>query len=230
MRRPAVRLARKMRRLAVLTALLAGALLATPAQAQGRGSAPGDFDFYVLSLSWSPGFCAIEGDRKRNEQCRRGSGYGFVVHGLWPQNERGFPTECSAFERSPSRFAMEKAREVLPTEGLARHQWRKHGTCSGLSPADYFAATARARQAVKIPAAFANEGALPSEIAPLDLERAFAAANPGLRPDMMAVTCQRSQLQEVRICFTKDLRGFRPCPEVDRDACRVRDLRVEPVR
>ncbi len=94
----------------------------------------GQFDFYVLALSWSPGFCqAGGGDEKGRDQCRTGAGHGFVVHGLWPQFERGFPTQCQPANVSPSRIAMETAREVFVEEGLARHQWRKHGTCSGLS-------------------------------------------------------------------------------------------------
>lgn len=219
-----------MRHLIAAAVLLTLAGIGPAALAQGRGSAPGEFDFYVLALSWSPGFCALEGDRKNNPQCRDGSGYGFVVHGLWPQLERGFPTECSAVDRSPSRIALERARGVLPTEGLARHQWRKHGTCSGLSPSDYFAATAKAREAIVIPAAFASKPDKPQSWVPLDLERAFVAANPGLRTDMMSVSCARNQLKEVRICFSKDLRGFRTCPEVDRDSCRTREISVEPVR
>ena len=28
-----------------------------------------DFDYYVLSLSWSASFCDIEGDAKQSDQC-----------------------------------------------------------------------------------------------------------------------------------------------------------------
>jgi ribonuclease T2 len=211
----------------VMALALAGV---APALPQSRtGGTPGEFDFYVLALSWSPGFCALEGDAKNRDQCNAGTGLGFVVHGLWPQNEKGFPTECGPSGRTPSRVALEQARGVYPDEGLARYEWRKHGTCSGLSPSDYFAATRKAREAIVIPPQFVNAKQAQTWV-PIDLERAFIAANPGLRTDMIAVACKRNMLQEVRICMTKDLRSFRTCEEVDRGGCRTRQITADPVR
>jgi ribonuclease T2 len=216
-----------------LAALLLSALpLSIPALAQDRtvrGGAAGEFDFYVLALSWSPGFCSLEGDRKSREQCQTGSNLGFVVHGLWPQNERGYPTECGPQGRSPTRQSMDVANSVFPAEGLARHQWRKHGTCAGTSPTEYFNDVKRARAAVTIPPEFVRVNAA-KEMSPQDIERVFTAANRGLRADMMSVACRRSQLQEIRICFSKDLRSFRPCDEVDRGGCRTREITVQPMR
>lgn len=213
--------------------LLTVCALVGPAQAQGRdgrGGVPGDFDFYVLALSWSPGFCELDGGRGRNrEQCAPGANLGFVVHGLWPQYERGYPSDCGPSGRTPSRLAMEQAEGLFPTESLARYQWRKHGTCSGASPADYFADVRRARDKVAIPPAL-QKGDGERSWTVLDLERAFVAANPGLRSDMMSVSCRRGVLEEVRICFGKDLRGFRTCGEVDRSGCRARDVRVNAIR
>ena len=77
------------------SAALAASLIVagSPAGAQmRRGSAPGDFDFYVLALSWSSGFCELGGAEKARKQCAPGAGLGFVVHGLWPQFDRGFPS------------------------------------------------------------------------------------------------------------------------------------------
>ncbi|WP_091856655.1 ribonuclease T2 family protein [Bosea robiniae] len=217
-----------MKRLLVAAGLaLFGFTAAGHAQGFGqRSAAPGDFDFYVLALSWSPGFCELDGDRTRNrEQCGEGSGLRFVVHGLWPQNERGYPSDCGPAGRSPSRIAMEQAEGLFPTEGLARYQWRKHGTCTGSSPSDYFRDVRRAREKVVIPPALAKADHDQSWTA-IDLERAFAAANPGLRPDMMSVACKRGVLQEVKICFTRDLRDFRTCQQVDRSGCRAREFTV----
>jgi ribonuclease T2 len=197
------------------------------AQGYGRGGGtPGDFDFYVLALSWSPGFCELDGNRSRDrEQCADGAGLRFVVHGLWPQNERGYPSDCGPAGRTPSRIALEQAEGLFPTESLARYQWRKHGTCTGSSPADYFRDVRRARDAIVIPPALAKVERDQSWTA-IDLERAFVAANPGLRTDMMSVACKRGALQEVRICFGKDLRGFRSCQQVDRSGCRAREFTV----
>ena len=216
-----------MKRLLVAALALFGFAGAGHAQGFGqRGGAPGDFDFYVLALSWSPGFCELDGDRSRNrEQCGEGAGLRFVVHGLWPQNERGYPSECGPAGRSPSRIAMEQAEGLFPTEGLARYQWRKHGTCTGSSPSDYFRDVRRAREKVVIPPVLAKADRDQTWTA-IDLERAFAAANPGLRPDMMSVACKRGVLQEVKICFTRDLRDFRSCQQVDRSGCRSREFTV----
>lgn len=199
------------------------------ASAQGfgsRGGTPGEFDFYVLALSWSPGFCELDGDRTRNrEQCGESSGLRFVVHGLWPQNERGYPSDCGPAGRSPSRLALSEADGLFPSESLARYEWRKHGTCSGSSPGDYFRDVRRARDKVAIPPALAKVDRDQSWTA-IDLERAFVAANPGLRTDMMSVACKRGVLQEVRICLSKDLREFRSCQQVDRSGCRAREFTV----
>jgi len=213
----------------VALALLAAGLPAASQPRETRGAAMGDFDFYVLALSWSATWCAITGERRGAKQCDPGRNPGFVVHGLWPQHERGYPAFCTPEGRNPSRRAMDIAEDVLPDSGLARHQWRKHGTCSGLPPEGYFSATAAARRKVRIPAALEAPRET-SRFAPLEIERAFAEANPGLRPEMMAVTCERGMLEEVRICLTRDLRAFRPCPEVDRDSCRTREISVPPSR
>ncbi len=192
-------------------------------------SIPGQFDFYVLSLSWSPGFCQEGGDDKGRNQCKVGSNLGFVVHGLWPQYDHGFPSDCAAAQRSPSSMALKTTDGVYPEEGLARYEWRKHGTCSGLSPTDYFASAKAARDAVVVPQPFkdARQG---QRWTPIDLERAFIAANPRLRPGMLAAVCQHGVLEEVRICFSKDLKGFTDCPEVARSRCRAPEMAVPPER
>jgi ribonuclease T2 len=188
-----------------------------------RGDAPaGGFDFYVLALSWSPGFCDSVGGS--HDQCEPGKGLGFVVHGLWPQYERGFPSDCEG-PRSPSRIALERANGVFPDERLARYEWRKHGTCSGKSPSDYFADVARAREGVTIPPLFVKP-TRDQTFTPIDIERAFYEVNPRLRPGMMAVSCRRDVFEEVRICLSKDLREFRACPEVVQHGCRRREITV----
>ncbi|MCB5173799.1 MULTISPECIES: ribonuclease T2 [Microvirga] len=214
---------------------LAGALwlAVLPATAQPvrevRGAPAGAFDFYVLALSWSPGFCETSGSAGKRRQCDEGSGLGFVVHGLWPQNEQGYPSFCEPGGRFAPRAAVEEASGLFPDDNLARYQWRKHGTCTGESPSGYFRAVRRARELVRIPDSFSNvtSGA---KVMPVEVERAFAAANPNLRPDMIAVSCGRRVLQEVRICLDRDLRGFRTCPEVDRSGCRAGEVTIPPVR
>ena len=203
---------------------------AAPArQARRAPLASAAFDFYVLALSWSPGFCDTGGQEKSPQQCSGGRDLGFVVHGLWPQNTRGYPSNCDAGSRFPTRAALESVTDLYPDTGLARHEWRSHGTCTGLSPTDYFTAVRQARAAITIPPGL-RQPSEPQTLAPLAIARAFMAANPGLRADTMAVTCRGGDLAEVRLCLAKDLRGFVSCPEVVHDACRTPDVSVLPVR
>jgi ribonuclease T2 len=212
-----------------LFAFAALAITAFPATAQRNSGTAGEFDFYVLALSWSSGFCEVEGDNKGRDQCAVGKGLGFVLHGLWPQYEKGFPSECGPAGRTPSRAAMDIAKDVFPSEQLARYEWRKHGTCAGSSPTDYFRDAKAAKDKVVVPKEF-QKPEKESRWSPIDIERAFIAVNPGLRADMIAISCKKSVLNEVRICLTKDLRSFRTCEEVDRGGCRTREITVPPVR
>jgi ribonuclease T2 len=195
---------------------------------RGSASTPGDFDFYVLSLSWSSGFCETPAAARARGQCDAGANLGFVVHGLWPQYEHGYPSDCGPAARFPSRAALQRAQGLYPNEGLARHEWQKHGTCSGKSPTDYFADVRRARDSIIIPGPFvaAKEK---QTWTPIDIARAFIAANTRLRPGMLGVACANGVLQEVRICFSKDLRNFRACPEISRRGCRAREISVPPI-
>ncbi len=203
---------------AVLVVLLGLATLAPSlAAAQGRGRA-GDFDFWVLSLSWSPSWCEATGDARRDVQCNRP--FGFVVHGLWPQWENGFPSDCPTREPPPSPEVVRAMLDVMPSPGLVRHEWRTHGTCSSLSAESYFRVIRRVFAAITIPEAHRSPDR-PRMVAPAEVERAFAAANRGLDGDEIAVLCDGRRLQEVRLCLNKDLSGFRRCPEVDRRACRL---------
>lgn len=190
-------------------------------------SAPGDFDFYVLALSWSSGFCTTPAAARAQGQCDRGAHLGFVVHGLWPQYEHGFPSDCAPAAASPSRIALQGAVGLYPDEGLARHEWRKHGACSGKSPTDYFNDVRRAREAIVIPPPF-QDAKENQTWTPIDIERAFIAANRRLRPGMIGVACAQGVLQEVRICLSKDLRDFHACPEVSRRGCPVGQVAVPP--
>lgn len=213
---------------AVLAAAAFLLFIASPASAQRGGGTPGTFDFYVLALSWSPNYCETKGGQRGSRQCESGSNLRFVVHGLWPQYDRGFPSNCGT-DRFVPRSALDEAGGVFPDEGLARHEWRQHGTCSGLPPSEYFRAVRAARDKVRIPEALASLDH-ESRTTPMAIERAFMDANPGLRLDMVSVQCRKGNLEEVRICLTRDLRGFTSCPDVDRRACRFGPVRVTAPR
>ncbi len=205
-------------------------LLTVAGQAAEPEHTAGQFDFYVLALSWSPSWCASQGDRAASTpQCAGPRPFGFVVHGLWPQYERGFPETCPVSVPGPDRAAVDGMLDLMPSPGLVRHQWRKHGTCSGLAPAAFFAAVRKAAGRVTVPPAFVDPQG-PAMVSPDAVEAAFLAANPGLPADAIAVTCDRRRLGEVRVCLDRDLKGFRPCAEVDRRACRSDRVQMPAVR
>ena len=208
---------------------VAAALGAAPAQEQSQRHQPGKFDFYVLALSWSPSFCkdTEERGRESNDQCR-GRPYAFVVHGLWPQYERGFPRDCQVPAPRLNRELMNSMLDLMPAPRLIYHEWDQHGTCSGLAAQAYFDLVRKAREAVKIPDVYTAPRATLT-VAPDEVEEAFVKANPGLSRAAIAVTCGSTRLSEVRVCMGKDLK-FRDCNEIDRRACRRDKLIMPPVR
>jgi ribonuclease T2 len=215
----------------IRTAIFAGLLLTAidPAFAQSQQNQPGKFDYYVLSLSWSPSFCRETEERGREggEQCR-GRPYAFVVHGLWPQYERGFPRDCQVPAPRLNREIMRSMLDLMPAPRLVFHEWDSHGTCSGLAAQAYFDLVRKARGTVKIPETYSGPKATLT-VTPGEVEDAFVKANPGLSQTGMAVTCNSTRLSEVRICMSKDLK-FRDCAEVDRRACKRDKLIMPPVR
>lgn len=201
---------------------------AAPASAQERGDVAGRFDYYLLSLSWSPSYCAESAGRDP-VQCGRDRRFAFVVHGLWPQNERGWPSACkTAYARDVHPTLKQSMLDIMPSPRLVEHEWDEHGVCSGLSPQAYFALTRRARERVVIPAQFENLSRTLMTTG-FDVESAFLAANPGLKRDMIAVQCDRTRLREVRICMTK-AGAFRSCGRDVRDRCGSERVAMPPVR
>jgi ribonuclease T2 len=223
-------------RFPISVGLLAAAVLtgiAGTASAQDRRqNAPGEFDFYVLSLSWSPSFCeaaAERGNTGRSQQTQCGGRpFSFVVHGLWPQYEHGFPDYCQRPSPRLDRNIMTSMLDLMPAPGLIFNEWDKHGTCSGLGARAYFETIRKARSAVKIPEQYL-ELSETKTVAPAEVEEAFIKANPGLSAAAIAVTCDKTRLSEVRLCMSKDLQ-FRACEEIDRRACRRDQVEMPPMR
>jgi ribonuclease T2 len=207
--------------------------IAEPASAQDRRqNAPGEFDYYVLSLSWSPSYCEEASERGgsgRSQQIQcEGRPFSFVVHGLWPQYEHGFPNYCQRPSPRLDRNIMSSMLDLMPAPGLIFNEWDKHGTCSGLGARAYFETIRKARSAVKIPEEYLDLSA-PKSVPPAEIEDAFLRVNPGLSKSAIAVTCSKTRLSEVRICMSKDLQ-FRACEEIDRRACRREQVVMPPIR
>lgn len=205
----------------LLAALLL--LLATPLRAANAQT--GDFGYYVMALSWSPTFCALTGDREGSKQCQDGSLTGFVLHGLWPQNQDGWPEFCSTSQPDPSRNDTAAMADIMGSSGLAWHQWKKHGRCTGLSSEAYFDASRKAFSSVRIPDVFRDltkDVELPVSV----VEEAFIEANPGMIANGITITCDEERIDEVRICLSKDLE-LRECGDDVRRDCRMLDALME---
>lgn len=201
------------------------ALLTSPAYAEDRA---GEFDYFVLSLSWSANWCALEGDSRQSPQCDDSTDFGWVMHGLWPQYDYGYPANCSTSARPPSRQQTEAMADIMGTSGLAWYQWNKHGVCAGLPADDYFALAREAYGKVTRPEVFRKLDktvTLPASL----IEDAFVRDNPDLPRDGITITCQQGYIQEARICLTRDL-DFRTCgADVIRD-CALTSAQFDPMR
>lgn len=172
--------------------LLLSALLALAGAGASAEGPP--FDYWILSLSWSPEYCSIN---ISDVECREP--YGFVVHGLWPQRERGRPSRCGDRTRVPKELVL-RMLPLMPSERLIQHEWREHGSCSGLEQPEYFDVVERVRRKLAIPAAYqAPSERLVSNVG--ELKRSFLAVNPDLEEEDLALKCRSHWLSEVRVCF-----------------------------
>ena len=185
-----------------------------PVGAQNRA---GEFDHYILALTWMPAFCRLEGASRGDERCAQGRRAGWMVHGLWPQHPGGaWPEYCPTAQ--PALYG---------SSGAAWHQWNKHGRCTGLSAADYYALTRAALARLALPEVFERVDR-PLRLAPQVIEDAFIEANPALSPAMMVTSCREGLLVELRLCLTRDL-DPRPCDPGTR-ACRLPAADLLPPR
>lgn len=193
----------------------------------GSGEA-GKFDYYVLSLSWSPEYCAGRTSGGDDQQCGGARRFGFVVHGLWPQYERGgYPESCPPLSRVPPSI-VKSMLPLMPSPQLIEHEWETHGTCSGLDVNAYFQTIQKAFATVKVPDDF-KAPIQQIEIAPAAVNSKFISANPSFPPDSVKVQCRARYLSEVRVCLTKDLKP-RPCARDVRDTCRGDSIIMRPLR
>ena len=210
-----------------VTRLIAAILVllsALPASASDRD----EFTHYVLSLSWNATWCRIEGDARRADQCDARHALGFTLHGLWPQGERGWPEYCRTNARDPSKRMSNSMRDIMGSGGLAWHQWKKHGRCSGLGAQEYFDLSREAYEKINRPAILRKLDKQ-VKISPAVVEKAFLEANPDLRANQLAVTCRDGFVQEVRVCLSKALVPRACTPKTER-GCRAKSALLPPMR
>jgi ribonuclease T2 len=221
-----------------VAALALAALIAFPTNGEARsrgqhgsGGEPGQFDYYALALSWSPTYCESRGPRgDGGPQCNGPRPFAFVLHGLWPQYTRGWPQNCQTGERPwVPQETIDEMIDIMPSKRLIIHEYQKHGTCSGLSPDAYFDTARKLYSTIKIPERY-QRLEQPLTVSPGEVVKDFTAANPELKPEMIAVSCDR-RLKELRICFGRDLKP-QACGgnETARKLCTNDNMVLPPVR
>lgn len=206
--------------------LISGAAVSTAA-AQNR---PGEFDHYVLALSWVPAYCEADGDDRNDPRCHDGRGLGWALHGLWPQHQGGrWPEYCQSSQRDPSRRETRDQAWLFGTSGSAWHQWNKHGSCTGLSARNFYRLVEEAVERVELPEIFENINRELS-VDPNVVEAAFMEANPDLTHDMIVTSCRGDDLVELRVCLTRDLEPRNCDRAMLRRECRLSGATLLPVR
>ena len=214
-------------------ALLTVLVLVLPAAARApERHKPGVFDYFVLALSWSPSYCASDAGQRDDTQCSPGRSFAFVVHGLWPQYNQGWPENCPTTEAWVTQDNIDAMMGIMPSKKLIIHEWKKHGTCAGVSQSDYFRATRLLFDKVKIPARYLSPTA-DVITTPEQLVTDFVKTNKGLSVDMLSVQCgnsrDRARLSELRVCLDK--RGnFAACGQNEARSCAAKTLVMPRVR
>jgi ribonuclease T2 len=194
--------------------------LCLPGAAAFAGGQAGNFDLYVLSLSWSPEYCA--GHQNDATQCAADQHNGLVVHGLWPQfaekrrdpatgENNAWPDNCPA----PQLGAVPpQAAATWPSSGLFRHEWQTHGSCSGLAPLDYATLAASLRQRFQTPPALLPMAA-DETVTAADLKAAIVNANADLPAAAVTLACRKGRLTEIRLCLDRGPdHGYMACPAI----------------
>jgi ribonuclease T2 len=212
--------------------LFAAASISVTSVASARDLNPGEFDYYALSLSWSPTYCGSEAGLSDRQQCGSGRPYAFVVHGLWPQYARSWPENCCVRETWVPDEIIGAMLDIMPSKKLIIHEWRKHGGCSGLRMQRYFQLTRDLFGRLRIPARYLSPQAV-IMTTPQDLVSDFVKTNRDLTSDMLSVQCGNSRgaarLAELRVCFGKDGR-LQSCGTNEKRQCQAKNLVLPPVR
>jgi ribonuclease T2 len=194
---------------------------------------PAAFGLYVLSLTWAPSFCCSHRDK---QECAQLAGSfaatHLTLHGLWPNynddeakgQRHPWPEFCGDFARCdrshdqscepdpstiPDEMRVLGPGYVADHDFLADHEWPKHGSCTGLSPAEYFhaaLATMKALPGEGTPDALRD--AIGQDLARSDLSRAF-----GVPLEAVLLGCDaQCGLTQISFCFAHDAHGLPTTP------------------
>lgn len=208
------------------------AILGLPATSSADAQQAGQFDYYMLALSWSPSYCAGEAGQSDAQQCAPGRHFAFVVHGLWPQYAKGWPQDCATSENWVPQKQIDGMMDIMPSKKLIIHEWRKHGACSGLSQQDYFKTVREIFGRLRVPARYLSPQA-DVIIPPEQLVTDFVKTNGGMTADMLSVQCgnarDQARLSELLVCVNK-AGDFAACGVNEKRQCGAKTIVLPPVK
>lgn len=166
---------------------------------------------YTLAVTWAPEYCQRNKEQASAKfECASGNRFGFTLHGLWPDGEGPeWPQYCQATQLLPPAIIGAHLC-ATPSVQLIQHEWAKHGTCTAMTPNQFFTESRRLYQRLRFPdmnALSRRQGLTAGDVA-----RAIAAANPGMDATMMRVTANKQGwLDEIWFCLDKS-RALHTCP------------------
>ena len=211
---------------------LFAAILSLTATSLADVQQAGQFDYYVLALSWSPSYCAGEAGQSDVQQCAPGRHFAFVVHGLWPQYAKGWPQDCVTSENWIPQKQIDGMMDIMPSKKLIIHEWKKHGACSGLSQQDYFNTVREIFGRLRVPARYLSPQA-DVTITPVQLVTDFVKSNEGMTADMLSVQCgnarDQARLSELFVCVNK-AGDFSACGVNEKRQCGAQTIVLPPVK
>jgi len=181
---------------------------------------------YTLALIWAPEACHGRSETIDSAfACGPSNRFGFTLHGLWPDGEgREWPQYCAAAPLLPEAL-IRRHLCATPSAQLLQHEYAKHGTCTGLPPAAYFARSTALYGRLHYPDMRALAGR--RDLTARQFAAAFARANPGLTADMVRLNVnRRGWLEEVWLCLDTRL-SYRTCPVTQGGAPPTRRIRVQ---
>ena len=167
---------------------------------------------YTLAITWAPEYCRGNArDASARFQCGGGNRFGFTLHGLWPDGiGPDWPQYCTTTALVPRRVIRDTIC-ATPSAQLIQHEWAKHGTCMGTTPAAYFATARRLYGRVRYPD---MDGLSRGPLTAGRFANALAAVNPGLPANAIRITATRQGwLDEVWLCLDKAYRYERCRPK-----------------
>jgi ribonuclease T2 len=183
----------------------------------------GNFDYYLLALSWAPNYCAGH-PNDHSSECRIGGHTAFVLHGLWPQANSGAPPMSCSTASPVAAETVDHMLNFMPSRGLIQHEWQEHGTCSGLSAPEYFAKAERVFRNLHVPEQY-QKANHEQQLSVSDLEKSFADANHA-PPEAFRVSCHAGELVSLEVCVDKDLQ-YQGCTQSVRE-CPVNQVDMRP--